>query len=219
MCAWRHSATVSDSRASGGFCGRIAGSGRRLAVPRRPPGGTVKLTKSSSSDPQDTGLEPAVNPPCWGSETAVSLNLTIPNSRAVSGRRKWPDLRCPQMAGFDPSTEGRAERLRRRRRVRGGRHDHRHQSVAARLRARRRPGTRHHAHVEHREHRGYRRVRRPRSLLGAHPGRLVTRAHLAQLSIPLDGSDGRGRCRRQKKRAGGNPPPRGFADADFSPRV
>ena len=27
-------------------------------------------------------------------------------SRAVSGRRKWPDLRCPQMAGFDPSTEG-----------------------------------------------------------------------------------------------------------------
>ena len=39
---------------------------------------TVKLTKSSSSDPQDAGLEPAVNPPCWGSETAVSLNLTIP---------------------------------------------------------------------------------------------------------------------------------------------
>ena len=40
--------------------------------------GTVKLTKSSSIDPQDTGLEPAVNPPCWGSKTAVSLNLTIP---------------------------------------------------------------------------------------------------------------------------------------------
>ena len=40
--------------------------------------GAVKLTKSSSSDLQDTGLEPAVNPPCWGSETAVSLNLTIP---------------------------------------------------------------------------------------------------------------------------------------------
>ena len=39
--------------------------------------GTVKLTKSSSIDPQDTGLEPAVNPPCWRSETAVSLNLTI----------------------------------------------------------------------------------------------------------------------------------------------
>ena len=39
---------------------------------------TVKLTKSSSIDPQDTGLEPAGKPPCWGSETAVSLNLTIP---------------------------------------------------------------------------------------------------------------------------------------------
>ena len=39
---------------------------------------TVKLTNSSSSDPQDTGLEPVANPPCWGSETAVSLNLTIP---------------------------------------------------------------------------------------------------------------------------------------------
>ena len=53
------------------------------AVPL-PQGRTVKLTKSSSLDPQDTGLEPAVNPPCWGSETAVSLNLTIP------GRRQWP---------------------------------------------------------------------------------------------------------------------------------
>ena len=42
--------------------------------------GTVKLTKSSSSDPQDTGLEPVANPPCWGSETAVSLNLTIPSA-------------------------------------------------------------------------------------------------------------------------------------------
>ena len=40
---------------------------------------TVKLTKSSSIDPQDTGLEPAVNPPCWASRTAVGLNLTIPN--------------------------------------------------------------------------------------------------------------------------------------------
>ena len=39
---------------------------------------TVKLTKSSSSDPQNTGLEPVANPPGWRSETAVSLNLTIP---------------------------------------------------------------------------------------------------------------------------------------------
>ena len=45
---------------------------------------TVKLTKSSSSDPQDTGIEPAVNPPCWGSETAVSLNLTIPSASLSS---------------------------------------------------------------------------------------------------------------------------------------
>ncbi len=49
---------------------------RRL---ERHPTGAVKLTKSSSIDPQDAGLEPAVNPPCWGSETAVSLNLTIPS--------------------------------------------------------------------------------------------------------------------------------------------
>ena len=49
-----------------------AGSGMML---------TVKLTESSSIDPQDTGLESAVNPPCWGSETAVSLNLTIPSER------------------------------------------------------------------------------------------------------------------------------------------
>ena len=40
--------------------------------------GIVKLTKSSSIDPQDTGLEPAVNPPCWASRMAVGLNLTIP---------------------------------------------------------------------------------------------------------------------------------------------
>ncbi len=57
---------------------------RSSAIPAASLAGTVKLTKSSSIDPQDTGLEPAVNPPCWGSETAVSLNLTIP------GRRQWP---------------------------------------------------------------------------------------------------------------------------------
>ena len=51
---------------------------RAAASASRRPIGTVKLTKSSSSDPQDTGLEPVANPPCWGSETAVSLNLTIP---------------------------------------------------------------------------------------------------------------------------------------------
>ena len=40
--------------------------------------GIVKLTKSSSIDPQNTGLQPVANPPCWASETAASLNLTMP---------------------------------------------------------------------------------------------------------------------------------------------
>ena len=40
--------------------------------------GIVKLTKSSLIDPQDTGLKPVANPPCLASETAGSLNLTIP---------------------------------------------------------------------------------------------------------------------------------------------
>ena len=35
----------------------------------------VKLTKSWSIDPQDTGLEPVVNPPYLASETAINLNL------------------------------------------------------------------------------------------------------------------------------------------------
>ena len=40
--------------------------------------GTVNLTKSWSIYPQDAGLEPVVNPLYWASETAISLNLTIP---------------------------------------------------------------------------------------------------------------------------------------------
>ena len=40
--------------------------------------GIVKLTKSSSSDPQDTGLQSVANPPYWAPKAAVSLNLTIP---------------------------------------------------------------------------------------------------------------------------------------------
>ena len=39
--------------------------------------GIVKLTKSSSIDPQDTGLQPVANPPCWASIMAGSLNLTV----------------------------------------------------------------------------------------------------------------------------------------------
>ena len=38
----------------------------------------VTLTKSSSIDPQDTGLQPVANPSCWASKTAANLNLTMP---------------------------------------------------------------------------------------------------------------------------------------------
>ena len=46
---------------------------------RNPPVGPVKLTKSWSIYPQDIGLDPVVNPPYWASETAITLNLTIPS--------------------------------------------------------------------------------------------------------------------------------------------
>ena len=62
--------------------------GLNFSFPEVHPQGTVKLTKSSSSDPQDTGLEPVANPPCWGSETAVSLNLTIPPRHTFHLHRK-----------------------------------------------------------------------------------------------------------------------------------
>ena len=39
---------------------------------------TVKLTKSSSIDPQDTGLRASREPAMLGIKTAVGLNLTIP---------------------------------------------------------------------------------------------------------------------------------------------
>ena len=47
--------------------------------------GIVKLTKSSSIDPQDTGLEPAVNPPCWASRTAArpQLDNTLDRGGAI----------------------------------------------------------------------------------------------------------------------------------------
>ena len=44
--------------------------------------GTVKLTQISSSYPQDPGHELVLNPTCWASETAVSLNLTVPRGEA-----------------------------------------------------------------------------------------------------------------------------------------
>ena len=45
--------------------------------------GIVKLTKSSSSDPQDTGLQSVANPPYWAPKAAVSLNLTMPDAGAL----------------------------------------------------------------------------------------------------------------------------------------
>ena len=39
---------------------------------------TVKLTNIQLTDPQDIGLVPVVNTPCWASERVVNLNLTIP---------------------------------------------------------------------------------------------------------------------------------------------
>ena len=47
------------------------------------------------TDPQDTGLEPVVNPPYLASETAISLNLTIlsPNYwRPLAGRPPGGDV-------------------------------------------------------------------------------------------------------------------------------
>ena len=46
--------------------------------------GIVTLTKSSSSDPQDTGLQSVANPPYWASKAAVSLNLTIPSGQLTT---------------------------------------------------------------------------------------------------------------------------------------
>ena len=62
--------------------------------------GIVKLTKSSSTDPQDTGLKPGANPPGWASETAVSLNLTIPfTGRPASASRRNPMI-CASLNRF-----------------------------------------------------------------------------------------------------------------------
>ena len=59
----------------------------------RPPNGIVKLTSSSSIDPQDAGLQPVVNPPCWASKTAVSFNLTIPFELLGRAPEHRPPLR------------------------------------------------------------------------------------------------------------------------------
>ena len=73
--------------------------------------GIVKLTKSSSIDPQDTGLQPVVNPPCWASKTAVSFNLTIPTERMQS--RVHPTYqtkyRVANWAAYDRALVGRGD--------------------------------------------------------------------------------------------------------------
>ena len=51
-----------------------------------------KLTKNQPPHPQDAGLDPVVNPPYWASETAVSLNLTIP----FLGLSEFIHIRCVQ---------------------------------------------------------------------------------------------------------------------------
>ena len=51
------------------------------------------MTNSSSIDPQDAGLQPVVNPPCWASKTAVSFNLTIPVVKIVYlDQNHWIEL-------------------------------------------------------------------------------------------------------------------------------
>ena len=73
--------------------------------------GIVKLTKSSSIDPQDTGLQPVANPPCWASKTAASLNLTA-NPRALSSRNIAKKLAsaCRRAGSLSEAPEGRGRR-------------------------------------------------------------------------------------------------------------
>ena len=56
---------------------------------------TVKLTKGSSIDPQDTGLQPVANPPGWASKAVASLNLTMPlRARSPAGQGSEAVLGC-----------------------------------------------------------------------------------------------------------------------------
>ena len=63
---------------------------------------TVKLTKSSSINPQDTGLQPVANPPCWASKTAVSLNLTIPKDGPEAWQDSWSAGTATYAGGSGP---------------------------------------------------------------------------------------------------------------------
>ena len=56
------------------------GNGIIWAVPADAPlVGTVKLTKTRLTGPQDDELEPRREPGCWGSASPILLNLTIPS--------------------------------------------------------------------------------------------------------------------------------------------
>ena len=53
------------------------------------PPGIVKLTKTRLTDPQDDGLEPVVNPACWGAVSPIRLNLTIPFNDLIGVDEKF----------------------------------------------------------------------------------------------------------------------------------
>ena len=87
-----------------------------------PRSGIVKLTESSSINPQDTGLQPVANPPCWASKTAVSPNLTIPAfellvlTAARSGEVRlatWDEINTTDHVWTIPATRMKANREHR----------------------------------------------------------------------------------------------------------
>ena len=72
--------------------------------------GIVKLTKGSSIDPQDTGLQPVANPPCWASKAVASLNLTMP-LHALFGMMRL-DLSAPDSTTLSRRSQHLTRRLR-----------------------------------------------------------------------------------------------------------
>ena len=89
-------------------------SGLDYAVSHGPdisPDGIVKLTKSSSIAPQDTGLQPVANPPCWASRTAARLNLTTPVGvlRYITVDFLWKLLMTDTQKTVPPTHKGRVQ--------------------------------------------------------------------------------------------------------------
>ena len=78
-CSWARTLRSSVARRSTSrCCSAVSSLAGPCSTAHMVRDGIVKLTKRSSIDPKYTGLQPVANPPCWASETAVSLNLTIP---------------------------------------------------------------------------------------------------------------------------------------------